>query len=41
MTYKFKNVEPEDSTKSWEDVQWLDMTDGKLQPPIYKLFLVA
>jgi hypothetical protein len=30
MTYKFKNVElPANAGKSWEDVQWLDIQDGK------------
>jgi hypothetical protein len=30
ITYKFKNVEmPSGSVQTWEDVQWLDMTNGK------------
>ena len=28
VQYKFKNVEVEG--KDWKDLQWLDMTDGKL-----------
>jgi len=30
IEYKFKNMEmPAGSTKTWRDVQWLDMTNGK------------
>ena len=30
ITYKFDNVQmPAGSTQSWEDVQWLDMKNGK------------
>ena len=30
ITYKFKNMEmPTGSEKTWESVQWLNMTDGK------------
>lgn len=30
ILYKFKNIETAPEGKSWEDVQWLDMEDGKL-----------
>ena len=33
IQYKFKNIENEPNGKSWQDVQWLDMTNGK-----YNLF---
>ena len=33
IQYKFKNIDsiPSGLGSDWRDIQWLDMTDGKLQ----------
>ena len=38
IQYKFKNIENEPNGKPWQEIQWLDMTDGKII--IYNLFIL-